>query len=260
MLHTTGDPLNIVPGVLAHIFNIPITNTMTMAGVDFIFFVILMIAARSFTVRNPSKFQLAMESILEVITGLIKQITGNEKIAKKIMPIVVTLILFIMVSNLIMTFLPVLTGFTYNGVEMFRTHTSDFNTTLALSVTMIFLSQVYIAQKEGVFGLVFHYFQLKQIFVALLKKGIGGALSALIDAFVAVLDVVSEFAKVVSLSLRLFGNVFAGELLVGVLMSLFAIALPLPMIGLSMLSGVIQSIVFGALIASSYAGILKDDI
>ena len=71
---------------------------------------------------------------------------------------------------------------------------------------------------------------------------------ACIEFFVGILEIIGEFAKTLSLSLRLFGNVFAGEVLIGVMMSLVAFVVPIPFIFLEILVGVIQATVFAMLV------------
>ena len=72
-------------------------------------------------------------------------------------------------------------------------------------------------------------------------------LTAVIEFFVGLLEVVSEVAKLLSLSLRLFGNVFAGEVLLTVLAGILPIFLPLPFIALEVIVGVVQATVFSML-------------
>jgi F-type H+-transporting ATPase subunit a len=257
MLSIPGEPLSVTAPTLFYIGGFPVTNTMTMAVLNLIFFILLCIAAQRFTVRKPGKFQLMLENALLMITSLIEQVVGDRKVAWRIMPLVTTLVVFILVSNLIMTILPILTGFTYEGAPLFRSHTNDFNTTLALSFGMIVLIQVVSIAKNNPIGHILRYIPLDKV-VAGFRKGIGAGVMSFIDVFIGILDIVSEIARIVSLSLRLFGNMFAGELLVGILMGMLAIALPVPIIGLATLSGVIQAIVFGSLTASFLSGVLKD--
>lgn len=258
MFQIAGEPLSVSATILGYLGDIPITNTMTTAIFDLAFFLVLILIARSFKVKNPGKVQIVIESILQVITSFIEQVAGNRKIAWRIMPLVVTLVLFILVSNLIMTFLPILSGFTYEGQPLFRSHTNDFNTTLSLAVGMVVLTQVYSIRKVNLFGYITRFIQIPQIIKGF-SQGIGQGFIAIINAMVGLLDLVSEFAKIISLSLRLFGNMFAGELLIGIFMSFSAILLPIPIMGLSTLSGVVQAIVFGSLVASFFAGVLQDE-
>jgi F-type H+-transporting ATPase subunit a len=68
-----------------------------------------------------------------------------------------------------------------------------------------------------------------------------------INAFVGILEIVSEFAKMVSFSFRLFGNVFAGEVLLVVMTFLVPIIIPVPFYGLEVFVGAVQAGVFAAL-------------
>lgn len=258
MLQVAGEPLSVSAAVLGNVGGLPITNTMTMAIFDLGFFILLCIIASRFKVNNPGKLQLIIEMIISTITGLIKQVVGNEKTAKRIMPLVATLVLFILVSNLVTTFLPVLSGFTYNEMPLFRSHTNDFNTTVALALGMVVMVQIYSIGRNNIFGHIFKYIQIPQVIQGF-RKGVGAGMISLINAFTGVLDIISEVARIISLSLRLFGNMFAGELLIGVLMTMLAIFLPIPIMLLATLSGVIQSIVFGSLVSSYLGGVLNEE-
>lgn len=256
MFNIPGDPLTIQSNTLGVVWGMPITNTMTMAFIQILLFVILIIISSRFSVFKPSKFQMAVEGLLEIIQGLIRQIVGDDKIAARIMPFVVSLTLFILVADIILTFLPFLAGFTYNGVSIFRSYTNDFNTTFALSVVSVIATQIYSIVTVNPINYVFRFVRINEVIKGFSKSLKDGFMS-IISAFVGLLDIISEFAKTISLSLRLFGNMYAGELLQGVLITIFAILLPVPMIGLSLLAGVIQAIVFGSLVSSSIAGVLK---
>jgi F-type H+-transporting ATPase subunit a len=69
-----------------------------------------------------------------------------------------------------------------------------------------------------------------------------------IDFFVGILELVSEFAKIISLSFRLFGNVFAGEVLLAIMAYLAPYLIPLPFMFLEIFVGFIQAFIFGMLI------------
>ena len=77
-----------------------------------------------------------------------------------------------------------------------------------------------------------------------LTKGPVAIFTAIIELAVGLIEIVSEIAKVLSLSLRLFGNIFAGEVLISVLSSLVALAVPAPFMMLELLVGLIQAAVF----------------
>jgi F-type H+-transporting ATPase subunit a len=72
-------------------------------------------------------------------------------------------------------------------------------------------------------------------------------LIAIIEFFVGILEIISEVAKLLSLSLRLFGNIFAGEVLLTVLASILPFVLPLPFMGLEIIVAIVQATVFAML-------------
>jgi len=115
-------------------------------------------------------------------------------------------------------------------VPIFRGGTADLNTTTALGLIAVF----YI-QYAGIKALGLTYF--KKFF----------NFSNPINAFVGMLELILEFAKVISFSFRLFGNVFAGEVLLTVIAFLIPIIAPLPFIGLELFVGFIQALVFSLL-------------
>lgn len=82
---------------------------------------------------------------------------------------------------------------------------------------------------------------------------------AFIELFVGLLEFISEMVKVVSLSLRLFGNMFAGEILLGILTGIFAFVLPAVWLGFDFMVAVIQTIVIGCLAAVYYMLVVKEE-
>ena len=115
-------------------------------------------------------------------------------------------------------------------VPVFRPGTADLNTTLALAIISIFITQVF-----GVKYLKLGYF--KKFF----------NFSNPLMTFVGILELVSEFAKIVSFAFRLFGNIFAGEVLLVVMAFLLPLVVPMPFYGLELFVGFIQALVFAML-------------
>lgn len=116
---------------------------------------------------------------------------------------------------------------------LFRAATADINTTLALALVSVIFAQ---------------YFGLKKLSLGYLKKFIN--FSSPIMFVVGILELVSEFAKIISFAFRLYGNVFAGEVLLAVIIFLtpiFVPILPLPFYGLEVFVGFIQALVFSML-------------
>ncbi|MBL8015413.1 MAG: F0F1 ATP synthase subunit A [Candidatus Doudnabacteria bacterium] len=255
-LQVTGALPEITAPILFKVGEIPVTNTILMSLVSWLVILGLCLAVRRFSITSPSKFQIAVESFVEAITSFVEQVAGNRYVAWRIMPIIVTLVIMILLSNILMTLLPFLPAFTFEGTPLLRSVTNDFNATLALAVSMVLLVQLYSIGEVNIINYISRFVQFKQIITGF-RQGIANGLLAIINAFVGLLDIVSEFAKVISLSLRLFGNMFAGEVLSAIFMGILAIGLPIPIMGLSTLSGVVQAIVFGALVTSYFAGVIE---
>jgi F-type H+-transporting ATPase subunit a len=121
-------------------------------------------------------------------------------------------------------------------VPLFRAPSSDLNLTFALALTTMVLVQVFGVWERGI-----AYFGNFIRIGSFAKKGI---LMGAIDFFVGLLEGVSEFAKIISFSFRLFGNVFAGEVILIVIPSLVSLLLLLVFFGLEIFVGVIQAFVF----------------
>ena len=116
------------------------------------------------------------------------------------------------------------------AIPIFRPGTADLNTTIALALISVFVTQVI-----GVNALGLSYF----------KKYVN--FSSPIMFFVGILELVSEFAKVISFAFRLFGNIFAGEVLLVVISSLIPLIVPMLFYGLELFVGFIQALVFAML-------------
>lgn len=122
-------------------------------------------------------------------------------------------------------------GFHY--VPLFRGATADLNTTLFLGILSVALSQYYSVKFLGVKKYINRFYQLKNP----------------MSYFVGTLEIISEFSKVLSFSFRLFGNIFAGEVLLSIMAFLIPVLAPLPFFFLEIFVGFIQALVFSMLTA-----------
>jgi F-type H+-transporting ATPase subunit a len=125
-------------------------------------------------------------------------------------------------------------------------------------VAVIIWTQVYSIQKFNIFGHINKYVKVTTVINGF-KQGIGPGMLSIIDFLIGLLDIVSELAKSLSLSIRLFGNMFAGELLSGIVLSAFALVAPVPLMLLALFTGFLQALVFGALTSSYFGLALSDD-
>jgi F-type H+-transporting ATPase subunit a len=137
----------------------------------------------------------------------------------------------------------------YALAPMFRAATTDMNVTLALAIVSVVLAQYFGVKALGplYFG---KFIAIPSLVKAFTRKGVGctgriGALGmALIDVFVGIVESISEIGKVISFSFRLFGNIFAGEVLLGVMGFLIPYLVSIPFYGLEIFVGLVQALVF----------------
>ncbi len=248
------DISGIQPDIIFNIFNYPVSNT-TLLILLIMIVLVLVFAFRKYKII-PSKFQALFELFYEVVFSLVHQVTGNKKVAERVFVITATIFLYLMLTNLVGIYVPGLTSITYDGISVFRTPTSDFNTTFGLAVGMILLTHLVSIKDFGFFGHVGKFLQFKEVYVGFRKSPAEGGM-AMVGFFVGILDVVGEFAKIIALSLRLFGNMYAGEVLATVIFGGLAFALPALWSGMSTLSGIVQAVVFGLLFTAYYSASVK---
>lgn len=190
----------------------------------------------------PTRAQLALELVRDYIMEQLENAFGSKKRADTFFPMFMTLLIFILVSNQFML-VPFVFELTLNGFDVFRQPTSDLANPLALAL-MIFIISHYMAFKISPMKHLSNFINLGPLLKA---RSVGDAFNALIEFFIGILNIIGEFAKVVSLSARLFGNIFAGNVMVAVIIGLSAytqFVVPLPFIVLSVFSGLVQAFVF----------------
>ncbi len=237
--------ISLAPEVIGHIGSFPITNSLLMAWLVMSSLIIgALLVTRNIT-SNPGRLQNFAEFIIETLFDLCKSV--SESRAHIFFPIVATLFLFILLSNWF-GLVPGLgaVGFIHHDgtgfVPLFRSVAADLNTTLALALITVVLTQYFGLRYKGIYGYIKHYFHNP------LHGGIAFLLlGILIGAFVGFLEVISEFVKVVSLSFRLFGNVYAGEVVIHTISGMLAYIAPVPFLLLETIVGLVQAAVFSLL-------------
>jgi F-type H+-transporting ATPase subunit a len=137
----------------------------------------------------------------------------------------------------------------YALAPFFRAATTDLNVTLALAVVSVVLTQYFGLSALGI-GYLSKFFNVGGFVNAFTKRGLGcvGRIAAfgmgIIDFFIGVVELISEIGKIISFSFRLFGNIFAGEVLLGVMAFLIPYIISLPFYGLELFVGFVQALVF----------------
>ena len=214
------------PEVLGQVGFLPVTNTLL---VSWMVMAILIVASFLVTKKVslvPSGFQNFFESIIDLGYTTVEDLAHSK--AKVFFPMVMTFFLFIATANLI-GLLPGFATIKFHDVPLLRSINSDLNTTLALAL---------------ISAVTTHYFAIKYL-------GLGNYLKRWVSLemfpvflFVGFLEIISEFTKIISLSFRLFGNIFAGEVVLATVSGIFAFLVPLPFYFLEIIVGFVQAAVF----------------
>ncbi len=220
---------------IAHVLGLTITNSLLTGWiVTGVLAISVYLFSRQIKERGvPSRLQSIVEIMIEGLFGMVESIAGTSK-AKRFFPLVATLFIFILFSNW-SGLLPGLANIGFQGIHnghaafipYWRAPTADINTTLALGLITMIMVQVY-----GYKYLGFKYF--KKFF----------DFSSPISFFVGVLELISDFSKIISFTFRLFGNIIAGEILLLVMAMLVPALGPTPFIALEIFVGFIQALVF----------------
>ena len=208
--------VNTVIAVHPMAFNIDTLVTM-WAAMAFLF-VVAFITTRNLSII-PNKLQYAMEGILGYFDNLIKSMINKD--GEKHFPLIASLFLFIVTANL-MGQLPLKMLELKHGE--FASPTNDINMTAGLAIiVLIYYVTAGLIKKKGKFLL--HEFS----FV--------GIISMLVE-------ILELFTRPLTLALRLFGNILAGEILIGALLGICAWGLPLPVMFFEILVACVQALVF----------------
>lgn len=221
-----------------HIFGLPVTNSLLMSWfVAGVLIAIALVLSRRFNLV-PSFLQNTLEILVEKFVGLMESIMGSRGKAEKYAPLVATFFLFILISNWLGVFPGVGSiGFfeEHEGdrlfVPMFRSPASDLNFTLILAIVAVASVNILGARAIGLGRHLAKFFSFR----------------GPIDFFVGILEFISEFARMISFTFRLFGNVFAGEVLLIIMAYLAPIGAPVPFLLLEFFVGFVQALVFAML-------------
>lgn len=223
------------PEILTEVAHFPITNTLVNTLlVDGILLGIVYITAKKVTLV-PSMAQNIAESIIQPMYEMVESIAGNRVV--HIFPYFMTFFVFILFANWsglipgIGTF-----GFFHHTEEgkelipLFRGATSDVNTTFALAVISAVATHSLSIRLTGIKDYLSRFFSLNPL-----------------NLFIGVLEMISEITKIVSLSFRLFGNIFAGEVVLLTVSGIYAFLFPIPFMMLEIIVGLVQALVFSML-------------
>jgi F-type H+-transporting ATPase subunit a len=222
---------------LFHIGPIGVTNSM----VGTLIATVLLLSLAWWASRNhgvvPSRFQSILEFPIEFLASIVRAQSGSRW--RAILPPVMTIFLLVLVAN----YVGLLPGVGTIGVHVvedgheavapiIRPASADLNFTLALALIAFLLFVSWGIRANGLRG------YLKETFIAN---------PPYMTPLMTPIHIVSELSRIISLSMRLFGNVFAGEILLAVMLALTFVVVPVAFLGLEMIFGAVQALVFALL-------------
>ena len=219
------------------IFNVggvPITNAAILGTLGYVLLIALLVRT-AYVVKKGKKRSMMVKLLVwgyEGLYGQVLAVVGDKKIARTLAPLPITLFLFI-ITQYYLGILPFVGPITVHGTPLFRGFAADLNTTFGLAIITLVTAQIYAIKVHGFFGNAGRYLRNP------IKDPAG--------AFEGLLEIIAEFSRTVALSLRLFGNVFAGEVLlimVAFLTQYFAIAALPPFYIFELFIGGIQAYIF----------------
>lgn len=197
------------------IFGFPVTNSHMLGVVGLVVLIWLMFRTRAAVLgkKKPTFMTRLMNWTFDGLYKTVGQVIPDQKWARRVAPLCITIFFFI-VAQYWLGLLPVVGPITIgeHHTPLFRGGVADLNMTFGLAIVTIVAVQVYAFKYLGFKGNMGRYF------VNPLKDPI--------MSFVGILELVAEFSRMLGLSFRLFGNVFAGEILLAVIAYMAKLASP----------------------------------
>ena len=228
-----GPHISLQADTLFSIGPIPITNSMVLGVFGYGLVVWMMVyTARMIRAGRTNRFVTAVSWVFEMLYKTVMQVTGDRRLAHRLAPLAITIFFFVL-TNYWLGIVPFVGPITYNDLPLFRGLAADLNVTFALAIISMVAAQMYAIKAHGLFGNAGRYLR--------------NPFTDPAGAFEGVLELIAEFSRLVALSLRLFGNVFAGEVLIvviGYMTSYVAPVALLPFYVMELFIGAIQAYVF----------------
>ena len=217
------------------LFGLPVTNSILTTWCVLVFLVFTSVVGTSNLTIIPGTLQSVLEIAVDGLRGLFQTILHGK--TAKYYPLLATFFIFIIFTNW-SGLLPGVGTIGFHTFEeghqsfvpLFRAGTADLNTTLALA-----LIAVAVIQYAGLSTLKMNY--IRRFF----------NFTNPINFFIGILEIISELSRIISFAFRLFGNIFAGEVLLTVIAFLVPLVIPLPFLGMELFVGFIQALVFSML-------------
>lgn len=229
-----GIHVALAPEVIGNLWGLPITNTLLMSWAVVLILVAIAFAAGRGVKLIPGRFQTLLETLFSFIYDYIAETLESREMAKKFLPLLTTIFLFIFTANII-EFTPgigsVVVSHGEETLPLLRSMNTDLNVTLMLAIISFFVIEF-----TGVAALG-----------AIKYSGKFLNFRSFIGFAVGLIELFSELVRLVSFSFRLFGNIFAGEVLILVIIFFAPYVAPVPLMLFEVFVGFIQAAIFSLL-------------
>ncbi|MBL4694168.1 F0F1 ATP synthase subunit A [Candidatus Gracilibacteria bacterium] len=238
--------IKLAPDVITDIGPFAITNAHMGTFLVSIIIILAALYIRKGAGVKPTKAQVAFEMLMDFIMQKMVIAFGDKKTAKKFFPLIFTIFLFLLVANQF-AYLPLVESIvTEDGIKLFRTPASHYSLPIAYTIFIVFLSHI-LALFIHPIRHIGNFIKIDQLWKI---RKLSDIPMAFLNIFLGLLDIIGEVAKLASLSTRLFGNVFAGGVIIIIISGISTYTqflAPIPFLILGTLAGFVQAFVFAML-------------
>jgi len=248
-----GIEIHLAPTVIGHVMGFPVTNTLLTVWLAALVILGIALLVRKKLAMVPGKVQLIFELLIGTVYDYMVDVLGREDYARKFFPLVMTIFLFILIMNWV-GLLPGVDAIGFyaehaaHGEAQVGTDEGTFTPffhppATDLNITIAFALIAFIAIEVAGVALL-GFFKYTGKFINFKGKNIG---QRLLNFIIGIIELLSEVARLVSFSFRLFGNIFAGKTLILVAMFFVPFILPVPLLAFEVFVGFIQAFIFAIL-------------
>ncbi len=219
---------------ILHLPYFQVTNTLFTAWFSIVVLLALALILRGQIKEIPGRFMSMVEALFEYVLNYMEEVLGDKRLARKLFPIIMTIFLFVLVSNWtehlpFFETLKVQTGHGHSA--LFKSANTDLNVTLSLAIVSFFVVETLGVVTVGLWKYLGKFINL----------------SSPLNFVIGLIELISELARLVAFSFRLFGNILAGEVLILVVKYFVPYFLPVPLMAFELFVGFIQAAIFALL-------------
>ncbi|MBX2866810.1 F0F1 ATP synthase subunit A [Candidatus Kaiserbacteria bacterium] len=229
-----GIAIHLAPHVLGHIFGIPVTNTLLTVWLSMAIVIVMAFFVGRSLKMVPRKLQSLFEMLIGTVYDYMAEVLESKDMARRYFPLVMTIFIFILAMNWT-GLLPGLEGIMFHTdhgeTTLFHPGAADLNVTIAFALIAFLTIEIAGVLALGIFKYAGKFINF----------------SSPLGFIIGIIELISELARLISFSFRLFGNIFAGKTLLVVVLFFVPYVLPVPLMAFEVFVGFIQAFVFAIL-------------